>query len=680
MPINDDLLDAATRHQVFLLRYGGATANQVTAILDEATTDLAKRIKGKLARLQPGVKRLQAILTDVRAQRRDVRRAMVVATRGDLVKLADIEVNIAERRLTEAIGVDLGNFRPSPEVLRSIVTDEAMRGKRIGEWFTQLSDQHRSRLEGAVRLGLIEGRTTPQIIRDLRAATEITKRSATTLVRTSVNHVANRARESLYEANKDVVKGMRWSATLDGKTSEICISRDGAVTPVGDAKQSELDGVPLAPPGARPPAHLSCLPGDSLVTPSGRITAVSKRWFDGDLIVIRTAAGRKLRTTPNHPILTGRGWVGAERVQVGEQLFTDRGIEGPSPLIDYQDQDAPAPIHEVAEAFLRSSEVTSAEVPTTTPDFHGDGINGEVAIIGADRGLLSKSNSLRDEKIGNLIFQVGDPRLIMLTALCPALQLNLRNGSAARRDIGILSQSTALSFSRLGVPLFIPENDFLPFLWVLPAQLRGGPYISKSVSTPQPVIDGTYADAELFCDAMNRATGEVALDDVINVERVKFSGHVYNLQTERQLYIANGLVVHNCRSIMSPITRSWQELSGKDLKPGRGAARIDDIFDKRLKAQGLKPGQISRIKRNTRASMNGQVPVKQTYPEWLKRQDAKFQNKVLGTTKGKLFREGGLTVDKFVDAQSGQPFTLRQLREVNEQAFMRAGVPLAEEG
>ncbi len=399
MPINDILLDAATRHQVFLLRYGGATANQVTAILDEAATDLAKRIKGKLARLspaareaslQPGVKRLQAILTDVRAQRRDIRRAMVVATRGDLVKLANIEVDIAERRLTEAIGVDLGNFRPSPEVLRSIVTDEAMRGKRIGEWFTQLSDQHRSRLEGAVRLGLIEGRTTPQIIRDLRAATEITKRSATTLVRTSVNHVANRARESLYEANKDVVKGMRWSATLDGRTSEICISRDGVVTPVGDAKQSELDGEPLAPSGARPPAH------------------------------------------------------------------------------------------------------------------------------------------------------------------------------------------------------------------------------------------------------------------------------------------------PNCRSIMSPITRSWRELSGKDLKPGRGAARIDDIFDKRLKAKGFKPGQISKIKRNTRASMNGQVPVKQTYPEWLKRQPAGFQDEVLGKTKGKLFRDGGLAVDKFVDAQSGRPFTLDQLRVKNEQAFMRADLPVPE--
>jgi len=42
-----------------------------------------------------------------------------------------------------------------------------------------------------------------------------------------------------------------------------------------------------------------------------------------------------------------------------------------------------------------------------------------------------------------------------------------------------------------------------------------------------------------------RLAGEVALHKIIHIKRTPFTGHVYNLQTESQSYIANGLRVHN---------------------------------------------------------------------------------------------------------------------------------------
>ncbi len=45
----------------------------------------------------------------------------------------------------------------------------------------------------------------------------------------------------------------------------------------------------------------------------------------------------------------------------------------------------------------------------------------------------------------------------------------------------------------------------------------------------------------------------------------------------------------------------------------------------------------------------GQVPAKTTYQDFLSRQPATFQDEVLGKTKGKLFRKGGMSLDKFVD-------------------------------
>jgi hypothetical protein len=69
----------------------------------------------------------------------------------------------------------------------------------------------------------------------------------------------------------------------------------------------------------------------------------------------------------------------------------------------------------------------------------------------------------------------------------------------------------------------------------------------------------------------------------------------------------------------------------------------------------------------------GTVPAQTNYQDWLSRQSAKFQDEVLGPTRGKLFRGGGLTVDKFVD-NTGRRLTLDDLREVNAGAFEQAGV------
>lgn len=67
------------------------------------------------------------------------------------------------------------------------------------------------------------------------------------------------------------------------------------------------------------------------------------------------------------------------------------------------------------------------------------------------------------------------------------------------------------------------------------------------------------------------------------------------------------------------------------------------------------------------------LPAKVSYQEWLMRQPAAFQNDILGVTKGKLFRQGGLTLDKFVDAK-GKEFTLSQLARRDMDAFIAAGL------
>lgn len=70
----------------------------------------------------------------------------------------------------------------------------------------------------------------------------------------------------------------------------------------------------------------------------------------------------------------------------------------------------------------------------------------------------------------------------------------------------------------------------------------------------------------------------------------------------------------------------------------------------------------------------GPIPASETYQTWLKKQSAKFQDEVLGDTKGALFRNGGLPLDKFVDLNSGREFTLRELAAKHGEAFRAAGL------
>lgn len=86
----------------------------------------------------------------------------------------------------------------------------------------------------------------------------------------------------------------------------------------------------------------------------------------------------------------------------------------------------------------------------------------------------------------------------------------------------------------------------------------------------------------------------------------------------------------------------------------------------------------------TRASAQGPVDAKQTYYEWLKTQGHDFQDDVLGKTKGKIFRDGGISPEKFASLsmdKNFEPLTLAELRKLEPAAFQKAlsDVPLTKQ-
>ena len=78
-------------------------------------------------------------------------------------------------------------------------------------------------------------------------------RDAKSLIRTSVQSVANDVRNKTLQANDDVIQGIAWLSTLDTRTTPYCSAMDGL--------EWDLEGKPLgghSEPFNPPPAHWNC--------------------------------------------------------------------------------------------------------------------------------------------------------------------------------------------------------------------------------------------------------------------------------------------------------------------------------------------------------------------------------------------------------------------------------------
>lgn len=108
----------------------------------------------------------------------------------------------------------------------------------------------------------------------------------------------------------------------------------------------------------------------------------------------------------------------------------------------------------------------------------------------------------------------------------------------------------------------------------------------------------------------------------------------------------------NCRCVRVPVISE----ASLGLRPSNAAMREE--LD----------GLSKQEKRERLAELVGQVPGTTRYSDWLASQSVKFQDHVLGPQRAALFRDGKLTLNRFVN-RDGKMLSLDQLRELNPAAF-----------
>lgn len=118
-----------------------------------------------------------------------------------------------------------------------------------------------------------------------------------------------------------------------------------------------------------------------------------------------------------------------------------------------------------------------------------------------------------------------------------------------------------------------------------------------------------------------------------------------------------GVTAHwNCRSTPIAVIKAWE-----DLVAGQDKQALDEEFARQLKAQGFDDEAIAKLTRNTKASMDGQVAKNISFDEWLSGKPVEFQDRMLGRGKGRMFRDGKITLTDLINHQTLRPLTIDEL-------------------
>ncbi|UYA98755.1 hypothetical protein P9A53_gp11 [Xanthomonas phage vB_Xar_IVIA-DoCa6] len=247
---NEEILDATVRHQIKLLRFSQGEAQMAASLLAESDAELVALLQSKLTETSEA--RIRGLLAEVRRMRAAVAERIQVELEEDMEGLSKTEAEWEVSMLQGATPIAL-SFNQVPATVVKAVAGSPINGIPLQGWLGTMASNDVSRIEQQIRLGVLQGETVDQMVRRIRGTKaagykdgvlETTRREAEMIARTATNHVSTAARQATWDANADVISGVRWVATLDGRTSPVCQSRDGEVYPIDK--------------GPRPPAHPNC--------------------------------------------------------------------------------------------------------------------------------------------------------------------------------------------------------------------------------------------------------------------------------------------------------------------------------------------------------------------------------------------------------------------------------------
>lgn len=403
-------------------------------------------------------------------------------------------------------------------------------------------------IAGAALTGVLlsQEEIADQVVADVRIRQ--TRRSEV-IAMTEVNAVAERAKQ--IEAATVVQAGLvvggvalatnmekRWDAVLDERTRLSHALADGQIKRVGEPfiVQSEFLLHPSDTSlGATPGNVINCLHPDTVVdfvSPN----CFTRSFYKGLMITIKLANGNNITITPNHPILTRRGWIFASKINKTDSVISRNILYGTKTGFDIQN------IQSTIQQVYNTLRITSRQMRVSRGfvNFHGESRQKDIDVIFEKSLLREGFKSLFNDPLKKFGFTAPDLHAGKLLTEC---LFSIPFGSSfffPSSDIGLLSQilfifKTGLRHSKMHRFRAGSGNNARIF------------QSQVNTRTSNPVFSCQGFDGQSRLE-INNDIGNLFVESQVSVvDSHNYSGYVYNIDDDKGFYLANGIITHNCR-------------------------------------------------------------------------------------------------------------------------------------
>lgn len=240
---NEKLRDAAISHSVDLQHFSNSVVQRMIGLLNKVDPDLMAQIAAALERLPPEsftVERLDQLLYSVRAANlqayQSVERELNDTLRQFVTYEAGYQKSLFASTIPPQIVANLNIATISIEQTYAAAMARPFQGVLLKEALAGLTEGRAKGVRDAIRMGYVEGQTTGQIVQRIRGTRangyadgllDTSRRNIEAVTRTALSHTAAFTRDRFYTANGSLIKAVQWLSTLDSRTSNPCILRDG---------------------------------------------------------------------------------------------------------------------------------------------------------------------------------------------------------------------------------------------------------------------------------------------------------------------------------------------------------------------------------------------------------------------------------------------------------------------
>ena len=247
MPRNETLEDLAfliADHQARITQLGEKWAAILTERLDQSEKKFLETLKSGIEAVRRLDKNSPASIKSLISLEKKLAAIRKAAYDSALEELKDDAGPLAanESKWAKRITIEFARYSKerilrdlSPKKARNLIWNSIIQGKTFLQWFDQNRADDMARITTMIQMGVSQGWTIPQITQRIMGTKannytdglmQTSRIAATRLARTLCSGIANEAKQAFYEENEDVVTGVEWLSTLDGRTCLDCAALD----------------------------------------------------------------------------------------------------------------------------------------------------------------------------------------------------------------------------------------------------------------------------------------------------------------------------------------------------------------------------------------------------------------------------------------------------------------------